>query len=223
MRQGRRLIGSKSETVAPDGGAAPKWLLSAVICMSSVALLATSEEPDAVTPTYGPQYATTYTFERKGIDGGEVDLTVDRPRATFYANLRADALGPEGVVTTGTAAAEVHATVSMSGFSPGTPPPFALFRVRERGNSTANELQVVDQYLQTVPLTFAGNCSEPTTGTACTAQFALEVSRTDDGQNGGTLHVDWHFDVTASATTPSTIENSQVGPADPPWTIGVER
>lgn len=192
----------------------------AVIAASTAALLGTSEGTpnDSLTPS--SQFNTTYTFERKDIEGASVDLTADQPRATFYINIQADELGPEGAVSTNGAGATLRAAIEDSGFGAGNSPPYLMFKLSSVGMS-GTQTQALDQYTQLTPLAFNGNCQKPTEGDACNTSLALEISRTDDGAKGGSVHVDWKFDVNATAFVPNATENTTVGPSDPPWTIEV--
>lgn len=196
-----------------------------VIAASTAALLGTSAERDESTPFPGSDYSfqTTYVFERNNIDGGGIDLTADQPRATFYVTVRADALGPDGVVTTNNASVSIDGRVTASDLNPGAPAQYVLITLNTPNGPISSTLQTQDDYSQVQALTFIGNCSDPTTGDACSATFALEVSRSDDGVGGGKMHVDWHFDARSQGAVPNPTADSQVGPSDPPWTIEVAR
>jgi hypothetical protein len=196
-----------------------------VIAASTAALLGTSAEQGQDDPPPGGAYSfqTTYVFERKNIDGGGIDLTADQPRATFYVTVRADALGPDDVVTTNSASVAIDGRVTISELNPGAEKQYVTFFVSTPSSPGGTTLQVNDHYSQTQALTFTGNCSAPTIGDACSATFALEVSRNDDGAGGGKVHVDWHFDARSQGVVPSSTEDSQIGPSDPPWTIEVTR
>jgi hypothetical protein len=227
MLTGWRHFGRKpqaSAAASPDHAVRGlrTWLMVAVITASSAALLGTSDgTSSSLDVPNGSQFHTTYTFERKGIEGSSVDLTADQPRATFYLNFRADDLGPEGSVSTNGANATIHATIEGSGFSDNKSPTYVTFKLQSLGMASGTQTQALDQYLQTTPLTFAGNCALPTEGDACNTSLALELLRADDGTQGGTVRVTWSFDVSATSVVPNASEESTVGPSDPPWTIEV--
>lgn len=195
----------------------------AVIVASSAALLGTSDDTptSSFDNTMGSQFNTTYTFERKGIEGGSVDLTADQPRATFYINLRADDLGPENTISTGSANVTIHAAIEGSGFTDNKSPTYVLFKVNASAMGTFSQTQAIDQYTHTSPLVFEGDCETPTQGEACRTSVSLEMARTDEGSQGGTVHVGWTFDVSSTGFVPNATENTTVGPSDPPWTIEV--
>ena len=229
MRAGSGQFARKhaaSRPTSPDAGVTPvkPWLLGALIIASTVALLGTSEaSPDPVsTPQRSNEYSTTtvYTFARTGIAGASVDLTQAAPSATFFVNLRADALGPHDVVTTDGASVIVDATMTSSGFAEGTAAPFVHFTLRSLGTNGLVEQQALDHLVQSESLIFDGNCAQPTSGAACGTSFALEVSRMDGGESPGAVHVSWTFDLESSGQVYGTAD-ANTGPFDPPWTVEV--
>lgn len=219
-KRGSSPQGTPDEAVT---GVSP-WLLGAAIIASSAALLGTTENdaspdvPSNNTPTY--KATTLYNFERKAIDGGSIDLTQAAPSATFYVNIRADELGPDGVVTTSNATATIDALITNSGFSGEAVAPFVHFSLRALGTGGILQQQSLDHFNGATQFAFAGNCGKPTEGAACSASFALEISRLDEGASDGTVHVEWSFDLSSSAELPSLVAGVQ-GPLDPPWTVEV--
>ncbi len=191
-----------------------------VIVATTAALLGTSDTtpPSDDTPT--SQFNTTYTFERRGVEVGSIDLTAEQPRTTFYVNFRADELFDGNVVSTNGASATFRAAITAAGFSDKDAPPYLMFKLSAEGMGSGTQTQALEQYSQITPLPFSGNCMAPTEGEACSTSLALEISRTDDGSKGGTVHVDLLLDVNATGMEPD-VENSTVGPEDPPWTIEV--
>jgi hypothetical protein len=224
MRLGRRPFVRQTqdqEALPPGARGLDKQsvLMAAVITLSSIALLGTTEEPVTTPDPAVP--STTYSFARGNIDGGSVDLTAEQPRVTYYINIQANALGPDGVVTTGNASATLEGTVTNSGLSAGMATPYASFRISS-SSGLLPQVQTSDHYSQGAVLTFSGDCNDPTQGQACRAQLALEIARSDDGAAGGALHVEWHFSVVSSGSVPSA--NSEThGPSVPPWLIEVTR
>jgi hypothetical protein len=231
MRMGWSRFARKrapSLEMPPDAGVTGvnPWLLSVAIIASTAALLGTTEadpQPlsnDNNTPTYNGN--TIYSFERKSIDGGGIDLTEAAPSATFYVNIRADDLGPDGVVTTANATAKVDATITGSGFTETAVAPFVNFSLRAQGNNGILQQQTLEHFSGATQFVFSGNCTKPTEGAACSASVEITISRLDDGATPGTVHVEWLFDLTASNTLPSLADGMQ-GPLDPPWTVEVVR
>lgn len=189
--------------------------MSAVIVASTAALLGTSD--NSPPPAY-----TSYSFERLATDGGFVELTVDRPSATFFVNISADALGPDGVLTTQSAAALLSGDVTTSGLDEAAQTPFLSVKVSSPDAAGSLEKLILDHFSETQPLIFLGDCETPTTGAACTARFQVDVARQDQGESGGTLRFDWSFDVNSHGQVPAK-ESTEIGPLDPPWTIQVSQ
>ena len=79
-----------------------------------------------------------------------------------------------------------------------------------------------DHFERSQALAFTGDCQNPKAGT-CAARFRVDVTRDDDGANGGTVRFDWSFDATASGTLSSSIQDADLGPFDPPWTIEISQ
>ena len=201
----------------------PAWLLFAVITASTAALLGTSEASDTATlpgtsPTE-PSTFTTYTFARSDIDGGSVDLTPAAPTATFYVYIVATDLGPSGVQTTGAAVAHLHGLVSSSGLAKGASTPLVTFVASSPDSTGGSTLQTHEEVAQDQTLQFTGDCEAPKSGD-CRARFALTLTRTDDGSFGGSVTVNWSFDVASSGQLPAAAPSS-IGPQDPPWTVQV--
>lgn len=226
MRTWWRHFGRKPQVTAAvppdDAVTGPRtWLMVVVIVATTAALLGTSDNsPSSLDSTPSSQFNITYTFERKGIEVGSFDLTAEQPRTTFYVNFRADDLFDKDVVSTNGASATFRAAITDAGFSTKETPPYLMFKLNTAGMGSGTQTQALDQYTQSTPLAFTGNCMAPTEGQVCSTTLALEISRTDDGSHGGTVHVDLLLDVNATSMVPDT-ENGMIGPEDPPWTIEV--
>lgn len=198
-----------------------KWATFAVVVASTAALLGTSDETSDVVDT---SHETTYTFQRKGIQGGSVELTSDQARVTFYVNIHVDDLGPDGALSSDGATALVRGTTMGVDFEPGVATPAVNFKLSTPGNPSSSNSPIFTTYQQGVPLSFTGNCAKPMEGAACRTSFALELSRIDDGTFPGVVRVDWSFDVSSRAVViGNSTETSTIGPSDPPWTIEVTR
>jgi hypothetical protein len=218
MRTGWLGFGRQREnlsTAAPDSGVAGSraWLLSAAIVASTAALLGTSDVP---------HYATTYRFERLAIDGGFAELTRDQPSAAFFVTLRADDLGPDGVLSTQEAQVLVNGDVTASDLDDTTRPPLLTVKLSTPDNPQQSTQSTEAHYTQSQFVRFAGNCENPKTGAACTARFRLDLTREDGGDNGGTIRFDWSFDATGSGQKATDDEkDSELGPFDPPWSVEI--
>jgi hypothetical protein len=210
-----RNAGTPTTGVPDNAVTAPRpWLLCAAIVASTAALLGTSPDP-------GDELKhTTYTFERQGIDGGFVELTRDRPTATFFVTVHADALGPEGVITTDRAAVNLDASISATGLAEGATAPFVSVKVSSPDAAGFAEKTVLDGLKLNQELVFTGDCDTPPGSKACKARFTVQVARDDDGAGDGVVRFDWFFDAFSSAEKTSTA-TGMVGPLDPPWTIEV--
>ncbi len=194
--------------------------MCAVIIASSAALLGTTD--DSPQPTF-----TTCTFERKGVDGGFVELTRDAPRATVFVTITANALGPSSVESTASANATLDGNVTSSDLAADAALPFLSFKISSPDAPDLTERQLIDHFIQHQPLKFIGNCSKPTEGAACRARFQIELGRTDDGAAGGVVRLDWFFDLVSTGQIETGVEgkdhNRTLGPFDPPWTVDVSQ
>jgi hypothetical protein len=221
MRAGRlgflREAGLGTEARPDIAVAGPKlWGMVAVIIASTAALLGTSDVDR-------PFAYVRFDFSRESIDGGVVDLTVDRPSATFFVNVTATELGPQDVISTADAQALVDAALEAEGLSARPAPPSVTVRITSTSGQLAVDQSIAQSLSQSFALPFVGNCRDPRAGAACTARFSVEVRRDDDGEAGGTLRFAWHFALTALARVekPGATEDVLIGPLDPPWTVQV--
>lgn len=188
--------------------------MGAVIIASTAALLGTSDDDD------GTAYRR-YEFRRESIDGGAVELTVDRPSATFFVNVTAVDFGPEGVISTNSGQAILEGTVESAELNRGEAPPRVEVRIATPRAQDSEE-SVLDLFTSQVALPFSGNCTDPSRGTACSTHFSVEVRRADDGEAGGKVTFAWHFALSATGQVErEPNEEAQVGPVDPPWTVEV--
>jgi hypothetical protein len=221
MRTGWLGFGRQREnqtTSAPDNSVAgPKaWLLSAAIMASTAALLGTSDVSE-------PGIETTYLFERSAIDGGFVELTADQPSATFFVTLRADDLGPDGVLSTQEAQALVQGDVTASDLEDSALPPTVSIKLGPPNGSGQSTRSTATHYEQSQALFFDGGCENPKAGVTCAARFRLDLARQDGGSGGGVVRFDWSFDATATGrrTSFADKEDTELGPFDPPWTVEI--
>jgi len=204
----------------PDNGVASikPALLGLVIVASTVALLGTSDDSP------GPVY-DVYTFERRGADGGFVELTRGAPRATVSATITVTSLGPEDVDTTGSAEAVFDLQVTSKDLAEGASAPFLSLKLGSPDDPSVTERQIIGHVVQHQPLTFVGNCTKPSEGAACHARFELDLSRTDDGAADGVVRLDWTFDLASKGQVQIGLDDKQMGrslgPLDPPWTVEV--
>jgi hypothetical protein len=227
MRVGWPQFGRKQASVtarAPDNAVAapPTWLLGAAIVASAAALLGTSEVPsdDPVAGVAGP--ITTYVFNRNGIDGGFVELSRDAPTATFYVTLHADDLGPDGATSTDEASVSVEGTLTTTGLDEGTNAPAVDIKLTSPDGVAGSEALAIDDFARGKTLLFTGDCAHPKSSADCTARFAIELARQDQGDNGGVVRFDWLFDVQSKGSLQGG-KGGELGPFDPPWTIEVSQ
>jgi hypothetical protein len=184
------------------------WLLGTMIVASTAALLATSN-PAPV----------QYTFETS-VAGPPTVLSAAMPRAKYLIEVIATALAPEEGDTTLDARVHLHGDIAASAAPTGAQPFVSLSvsdasAVNDAGRAPISALTYFDV---SNGLLFSGNCAHPETGAPCRAQLFVELTRDDEGAQGGTLTVAWT--ATFDAET-SKQAGSNVGPAAPPWKITV--
>ena len=204
--------GPDSAVAAPS----PIWM-AAVVAACTTALLGTSDVSPPVDST--PTSQVTHLFSRTGIEGGSVELSAGQPRATFSVTIVADELGPKNVMTTSTAVAHLHGSVTSSDLPKNAAPPSILVDASSPETMMGSSEQATNELTQDQQLQFIGDCANPKSG-SCRAHFQLELSRSDDGTDGGTVTVAWTFDVESAGIEPSSM-TGEVSAVDPPWTITV--
>ena len=183
-----------------------RWLLGAMVLASSVGLLATSE-------VRGPQFHFQTT-----IDGPLATLSQAAPSAKFLVTIRVDALGPaHSDTTTARANAQVRGSIVPTE-TPTGGSPFVEAQVTGRANAGSPPLSALTQFDLGQPLSFSGDCANPSKLTPCQASFVFELTRDDGGTRGGVLGVDWAVTFEGSAKKDSGTDE---GPSPPPWTIEV--
>jgi hypothetical protein len=177
-------------------------LTRAALVVSAMALLATSAPPDYF-----------YRFS-KDVDGPPAVLTSDAPQATFLVTLRVTGQAPNGSPVTRDARASATGTIGSSGLSGSAP----FVNVSVRGTEPATgqaEVDVLTTFSLQRDLSF-GTC---TAGMPCETSFVVDFARTDGGDNGGTVSVDWSLALSASAHKGD--EGPDEGPLELPWTVEI--
>ena len=168
------------------------------LLVSAAAMIATSAPP-------------TYFYEfAKEVPGPPVALTSDATQATYLVTVRITGEAPNGtavkleqvrasgeIVADG-AADGTFVNVSLRGVPPGTGEP---------------ELNALASFDLTRGLAMAG-CSG---ATACEASFVVDFVRSDGGDNGGTLNVDWSLVLSARAHKGE--DGPSEGPLELPCTV----
>jgi len=182
-----------------------RWLLGAMVLASSIGLLATSD-------VRGPQFQFQTT-----IDGPSATLSQAAPSARFLVTIHVDALGPAHSDTTTRANAQVRGSI-IATEAPTGASPFVEAQVTGRANAGSPPLSALTQFDLGQPLSFSGDCANPSPLTPCQAAFVLELTRDDGGTRGGVLRVDWAVTFEGSAKKDSGTDE---GPSPPPWTIEV--
>ena len=186
------------------------WLIRVALLTNAAALLATS----APAPSPGPSVPQkTYEFERS-VAGESLALTPEQPSALFLITIRADALGPDGVRSTELASVRVAGNISASDVAGEAPPPVAVL-------VGSNQLDAQTSFETALPLVFEGTCAAPAENAPCQASFSVQFTRKDDGTQGGSLSLDWSFELRSTGVVAAKGE-AQSG-VDPPWTVEVER
>lgn len=179
------------------------WAVRALLMITSGALLATS-----------PAETFDYAFE-SSTDGPAVTLTKEAPRASFIVTVTANALGPDGVDTTDQASALLTGVIS----SDGTSGRFVSVRAADGANPEMGEtLEVATGFTLSRPLTFSGNCADPTQGEPCRATLLVDFARADRAEGIGEVRVVWSLDFESRV---EKAESPSVGPIDAPWSVEI--
>jgi hypothetical protein len=201
---------------APDRAvAAPSsWVIRAALVASSAVLLGTSYDGPDSAPSASDPVSTTYDFERS-VEGESVELTRDSPRALFLFTVRATGLGPFGATTTDGASVHVTGSISTSETDVATP------GVRVDSNGAQRVVRARGEFAANNSLLFEGTCDAPAEDAPCQASFFVELWRNDDGQQGGSVRVDWSLLLQSHGSVAE--QHDEQDPLDPPWTVEVER
>jgi hypothetical protein len=179
------------------------WVLRALLLVTSGALLATS-----------PPERFEYSFEG-GTDGPLVTLTSEKPAASFEVTVRVTALGPNGVDTTQQARSLLQGVISSGGASGR----FVSVRAADGAHPEMHgELEVATGFTLARGLTFDGNCADPAQGEPCQATLLVDFERTDGGEGGGEVTVEWSIDLESSVEKP---KSPSVGPLEAPWSVEI--
>ncbi len=204
-----RGLSGKAGTREPDIAVAParRWALGVMVVASAGALLATSAPVENM-----------YNFEVAS-EEWRTTLTPSAPAARYLVRAQVTALGPEGVDTTRTALATVHAVVSANA---DTPRPFVRVRLGEPGNANASLASAESSLRLAQPLRFTGNCADPGKDTPCTAELELDF----DFEHPSALSADaivsigWTIDFESTVPKPKGGEGQESLAA--PWTIEID-
>lgn len=201
---------------APDSSVAapPNWLIRAALLASSAVLLGTSYDAPDSAAVPSESVSTTYEYERT-VEGESVELTPDSPRALFLFTVRATGLGPFGATTTDGATVEVTGSISTSELDVATP------GVRVDISGAQRVVVARGEFAANDSLLFEGTCDAPAEDAPCQASFFVELWRNDDGQQGGSVHVDWSVRLQSHGTVAELHDEHDT--LDPPWMIEVER
>jgi hypothetical protein len=201
---GANDVDAGAEQELRDSGVrgAKAWVLRALLAVTSVALLATSP---------GDEYF--YHFE--AASEGTVTLTSDEPHASFVVTVRAIALGPDGVDSTRQATSRLQGVITTEGATGR----FVSVGVGDGTEPDPDEaLEVATEVTLSRSLTFEGNCANPTQGEPCEAQLFVDFERTDGGDGGGAVTLDWVLELESRF---HKSDSPSVGPVEAPWTVEV--
>jgi hypothetical protein len=171
-------------------------LTRVLLVVSALAMLATSA-PERF------RHSST-----KGVNGPRVTLTQDAPQATYLVTVRADPADVppqlDPAVVSGKMAEKSPSDAPFVGVS---------LRDSEALQGDA-DLTFATSFTLSRPVTF-GDCSSAET---CTASFVVDFVRTDGGDQGGTLSVDWSVSFSVSHQSE---EEPRGGPAELPWIVEI--
>ena len=179
------------------------WSIRLALMASTLALLATSP---------GTVPRKSYNFERS-VTGESVELTSDQPGASFLVTIRVETLGPDDVQSTGDATVQITGRLTSTGVDGNMP--FVSVHAGDR------KLEVLQSFDTTSALNFEGTCDAPAENAPCQATFSVELSRNDDGTQGGSVNVDWSFELTSRGELEG--EGADESGLDPPWSVEIAR
>jgi hypothetical protein len=84
----------------------------------------------------------------------------------------------------------------------------------------SNELTVLTSFRTGQPLSFSGSCAAIDETSPCEAKLVVDFARTDGGDGGGMLSIDWSIEFSARTRKEDSPDE---GPLDLPWTVEVTR
>ncbi len=176
------------------------WLARSMLVVCSLSLLATSPDDDDDYGTHGPRFT-------KSAPAPDCNLTAEDPVCEFQVSVRHDRPAPGEPFFTINARANVRGEISMSEV-PGAAP-FVAVRVG------SEELNALTEFSLQHSLAFSGGCSEENAGAPCFDSFVISFSRTDLGEGGGTVNVNWRLALEGSA-----LSHPDAGAGETlPWTV----
>jgi hypothetical protein len=190
-----------------DFAARHPWAVRAVVASGCIALLASSEQ----------ESGGEFSF-RRDLPPTTTELSTDITTRVYRVDIRV--LGTaEGLSTTSGATAIVRGTVNAEGITQGTPAPYVAYAAYlPDGGGQRVPAHTLDDFELTLPLWFTGDCSSFSPSSPCTASFVVDLSRADDGMNGGTVTVDWSLHFRVETSYSEDAPKSQ----ELPWEVSVE-
>jgi len=188
--------------VSADVAARHPWAVRLVLVTACLALVASSS--DANTYTFGMDVPATTT-----------ELTTDLTTRVYRVELRTTDF-PAGATSYEHAVAVVRGSISSEGMTGGAPSPYVAHAAYDDDGDGQREPRfALTDFETTIPLDFAGACTTITV--PCMTSFVVELSRADDGENGGTVTVTWSLLLRAKAASWEENPSHEL-----PWTVTVE-
>lgn len=178
------------------------WLVRGALAVAVAAVIATSPPPTYV-----------YTL-RASAAGPAVELSAERPTRRLVLQVRATELAPNGEPTTENVRASLTATLRASGGSAERATFVSAFWSEEGERPRA--VSALTSFSLARTLEFTGDCEQPAGG-SCESTAVMELERTDAGEHGGVIEVEW------SVTLDGDMHKNK-GPNQeliPPWEIQV--
>jgi hypothetical protein len=176
------------------------WLTRGMLVVCGLSLLATG-------PIDGPKSNQRYTAVS---DAPACNLTAESPLCDFLVRITHDS--PTEVFVTTNASASISGSVVAEGVSGERP--FVAVHVASEDQPGSNDLNALTEFSVTRTLNFSGGCEQGSTAGACFSEFTVSFQRSDLGDRGGNVRVNWRLELEAGTTF-----GADAGAGDLPWTV----
>lgn len=176
------------------------WLTRGMLVVCGFSLLATG-------PVDGPNSNQRYTALS---DAPPCNLTAESPLCDFLVRITHDA--PTEVFVTTNASASVGGSVVAEGVTGERP--FVAVHVASDDQPGSNDLNALTEFSVSRTLNFTGGCAQDSSAGACFSEFTVSFQRSDLGERGGTVRVNWRLALEGSSTF-----GADAGAGVLPWTV----
>jgi hypothetical protein len=176
------------------------WIARGMLVVCGFSLLATG-------PVDGPNSNQRYTAVS---DAPTCNLTAESPLCDFLVRVTHDS--PAEVFVTTNASASIGGSIVAEGVTGDRP--FVAVHVASEDQPGSNDLSALTEFSVTRTLNFSGGCEQDSTAGACSSEFTISFQRSDLGDRGGTVRVNWGLELEGSATF-----GADAGAGALPWTV----